>query len=259
MQNHSAIYPSLKNEVVFISGGASGIGEVFVQGFLDQGAFISFIDIDENLGKKLQQTHPEKLLFQHCDVRNIEELQKCIELTEQRFGKIDILINNAGRDDRHASNSVTPEFWDDRLNTNLRHFFFAIQKVQAGMIERKKGVVINMGSISWLRGRPGMVCYTTAKSAINGLTRTMARELGEHGIRVNSIMPGAIRTPKQDAMWANNPEGFTAANQLFIDQQMLKFRLDASDCMRMALFLASIDSQGCTGQNFIVDAGLSIQ
>jgi NAD(P)-dependent dehydrogenase (short-subunit alcohol dehydrogenase family) len=259
MKHSHAIYPSLKDQVVFISGGASGIGEAFVRGFLQQGCLVSFIDIDENLGAKLCEIDRERVFFQRCDVRAIDQLESCIEQTEQRWGKIDILINNAGRDDRHVSADVTPEFWDERMNTNLRHFFFASQSVQAGMIKRNAGVIINMGSISWLRGRPGMVCYTTAKAAIHGLTRTMARELGEHGVRVNSIMPGAIRTAKQDAMWANNPEGFEAANQLFLNQQMLKFRLDADDCLRMALFLASEESRGCTGQSFIVDAGLSIQ
>jgi NAD(P)-dependent dehydrogenase (short-subunit alcohol dehydrogenase family) len=141
----------------------------------------------------------------------------------------------------------------------LRHAFFATQAVKSGMATRGQGVIINMGSISWMRGNPGMVCYTTAKAAINGLTRTLARDLGASGIRVNSIVPGAIRTPRQDAMWANDPAGFEKANKTFLEQQMLKFRLDASDCARMALFLASDDSRGCTGQNFIVDAGLSIQ
>lgn len=154
---------------------------------------------------------------------------------------------------------VDVDYWDERMQTNLRHAFFAAQAVAPGMTRRGSGVIINMGSISWMRGRPGMVCYTTAKAAINGMTRTLARELGDNGIRVNSLVPGAIRTARQDAMWASDPAGLELASQNFIDQQMLKFRLDASDCARMALFLASDDSRGCTGQNFVVDAGLSIQ
>jgi NAD(P)-dependent dehydrogenase (short-subunit alcohol dehydrogenase family) len=145
------------------------------------------------------------------------------------------------------------------METNLRHAFFAAQSVVPGMTTRGGGVIINMGSISWMRERPGMICYTTAKSAINGMTRTLARELSAKGIRVNSIVPGAIRTERQDAMWASDPAGLEIASQVFIDQQMLKSRLDAGDCARMALFLASDKSRGCTGQKFVIDAGLSIQ
>jgi NAD(P)-dependent dehydrogenase (short-subunit alcohol dehydrogenase family) len=252
-------YPSLKDKIVFVSGGASGIGEALVRSFLAQGARVAFIDVDQQSGEQLARENPERLFFRVCDVRQINDLKSTITQVESQWGAIDILINNAARDDRHPMDDVNEDYWDDRMNTNLRHHFFAIQAVKKGMVARGSGVVINMGSISWLRGRPNMVCYTTAKAAINGLTRTMARELGEFGIRVNSIMPGAIRTPKQDAMWANDPAGFESANALFIEQQMLKFRLDVWDCARMALFLASEDSRGCTGQNYLVDAGLSIQ
>ncbi|MDE1169471.1 MAG: SDR family NAD(P)-dependent oxidoreductase [Pseudomonas sp.] len=261
MNQHTATrYPSLAGKVVLISGGASGIGAAFVQAFHEQGARVAFIDLDATGGEALARSLGlERVMFAPCDVRDIEGLQAAIQAVEAQWGAIDVLINNAARDDRHPMQAVSVEYWDERMQTNLRHAFFAAQAVAPGMARRGSGVIINMGSISWMRGRPGMVCYTTAKAALNGMTRTLARELGEQGIRVNSLVPGAIRTERQDAMWASDPAGLAAASQQFIDQQMLKFRLDASDCARMALFLASDDSRGCTGQNFVVDAGLSIQ
>ena len=253
-------YPSLEEKVVLISGGASGIGAAFVEAFHQQGARVAFLDMDEGAGRALAQVlGEERVLFLPCDVRDIATLRARIQTVEQQWGAVDVLINNAARDDRHGLQDVSVEYWDERMQTNLRHAFFAAQSVVPGMQQRGSGVIINMGSISWMRGRPSMVCYTTAKAALNGMTRTLARELGGSGIRVNSLVPGAIRTARQDAMWANDPAGLESASQLFIDQQMLKFRLDASDCARMALFLASDDSRGCTGQNFVVDAGLSIQ
>jgi NAD(P)-dependent dehydrogenase (short-subunit alcohol dehydrogenase family) len=172
------------------------------------------------------------------------------------FAHLDILINNAARDDRHAWMEVTTDYWDERIQTNLRHQFFAMQAVAPLMAKIGGVCVINMGSISWMQGLPDMVCYTTAKAASHGMTRTMARELGVLNIRVNGLVPGAIRTDRQDKMWADDAEGFAKANQAFLDKQMLKFRLDASDCARLALFLASDESKGCTAQDFIVDAGL---
>lgn len=259
-QHTQTRYASLTGKVILISGGASGIGAAFVEAFHEQGARVAFLDMDEPGGQALAATlGRERVMFQPCNVRDIPALQAAIAAVEAQWGAVDVLINNAARDDRHPLQEVDVEYWDERMQTNLRHAFFAAQAVAPGMTRRGSGVIINMGSISWMRGRPGMVCYTTAKAAINGMTRTLARELGDSGIRVNSLVPGAIRTARQDAMWASDPAGLELASQNFIDQQMLKFRLDASDCARLALFLASDDSRGCTGQNFVVDAGLSIQ
>ena len=255
----TARYSSLAGKSVLISGGASGIGAAYVEAFAMQGAKVSFLDFDEAAALALtKQDGLEEAFFQRCDVRDVAALQACIARVEERFGGVDILINNAARDDRHAIADVTVEFWDERQATNLRHQFFAAQAVAPGMAKRGRGCIINMSSIGWMRGRPGLICYSTAKAAVYGMTRSLARELGNKGIRVNSIMPGAIRTARQDAMWANDPLGLDAANQEFIDLQMLKFRLDVTDCARMALFLASDEARGCTGQNFVVDAGLSI-
>ena len=259
-QHTQTRYPSLTGKVILISGGASGIGAAFVEAFHQQGARVAFLDLDQAGGQALAAAlGQDRVKFLPCNVRDIPALQAAIAAVEAQWGAVDVLINNAARDDLHPMQDVDVDYWDERMQTNLRHAFFAAQAVAPGMTRRGSGVIINMGSISWMRGRPGMVCYTTAKAAINGMTRTLARELGDSGIRVNSLVPGAIRTARQDAMWASDPAGLELASQNFIDQQMLKFRLDASDCARMALFLASDDSRGCTGQNFVVDAGLSIQ
>lgn len=253
-------YADLAGKRVLISGGAVGIGAALVRAFLAQQAYVAFIDIDDEAARALVALcDTPRVCFLPCDIRDIDALKCCIAQVERQWGGVDVLINNAARDDRHALEHVSVDYWDERMQTNLRHVFFASQAVMSGMKARGGGAIINMGSISWQRGRPGMVCYTTAKAAIHGLTRTLARELGPCGIRVNSVVPGAIRTPRQDAMWQNDPMGFEAANRAFLAQQMLPFRLDPSDCARLALFLASDDSRGCTGQDFVVDAGLSIQ
>jgi NAD(P)-dependent dehydrogenase (short-subunit alcohol dehydrogenase family) len=163
-----------------------------------------------------------------------------------------VLVNNAARDDRHPFAAVTPEYWDENQAVNLRHQFFAAQAVAPQMESAGGGSIINLGSVSWMRGRPEIAGYTTAKAAINGLTRTLARELGALNIRVNCIVPGAIATERQRALWFS-PE----QEQRFIDQQCLKFRLSEHDVARTALFLASDEARGITGQNLIVDAGLA--
>jgi NAD(P)-dependent dehydrogenase (short-subunit alcohol dehydrogenase family) len=163
-----------------------------------------------------------------------------------------VLINNAARDDRHKLADVTPEFWDDSLATNLRHHFFAAQAVAPEMGRAGGGAIINLGSVSWMRGRAGLAAYTASKAAIHGLTRTLARELGPLDIRVNSIVPGAIATARQKALWVSPDE-----ERAILDAQCLKFRLSEDDVARTALFLASDEARGVTGQNLIVDGGLA--
>lgn len=246
----SVRYRSLEGSGVVITGGASGIGSEMIRAFADQGAKVAFLDIDHDAGTALAAEVPGSR-FIVCDVTDIAALRIAIERVEAKF-PIAVLINNAASDQRHVMLELEPDQWRHALSVNLDHQFFATQAVARGMATRGTGSVVTMGSISWMRGRPGMVGYTTAKAAINGLTKTMARELGPSGIRVNCIVPGAIRTEKQDRLWHSS-----AANQQFIDDQALKFRLDASHVTRMALFLASAESQGCTGANFLVDAGLT--
>ncbi len=246
MDYSSVRYASLAGRGVLITGGASGIGAEMVQAFSQQGAKVHFIDIDDGAAGKIAGA-----TYYHCDLTDIAALRATVAAIEAA-GPIDVLINNAARDDRHAIETVEPESWRRTLALNLDHQFFASQAVRPGMIARKRGAIIMMGSVSWMRSQPNMVGYTTAKAAINGLTRTLARELGEHGVRVNCIVPGAIRTARQTALW-RTPE--TEAN--IQRNQALKIDLDGSHIARMALFLASDEASGSTGANFFVDGGIS--
>jgi NAD(P)-dependent dehydrogenase (short-subunit alcohol dehydrogenase family) len=247
MSDDAVRYRSLEGRRVFVTGGGSGIGEALVRAFAAQGAAVGFLDIDAEAAATVAAATGAR--WWRCDVRDVAALQAVLA----EAGPAEVLVNNAGRDDRHGLDEVTPDYWDDCLAVNLRHQFFATQAVAPAMRERGGGSVINLGSVSWMRGRPGMVGYTTAKAAIEGLTRTLARELGADGIRVNCIVPGAILTERQRRLWLT-PE----LDRQFLDLQALKFRLEASDVARLALFLASDESRGCTGQDFIVDAGLTL-
>lgn len=243
-------YRSLEGRNVLITGGASGIGEAMVTAFRAQGATVSFLDIDETAGKAVAAATGADFLA--CDVTDIPALREAVAAVEKRHGALDVLVNNAGKDDRHKMDEVEPDYWRRALALNLDHQFFATQAVAKGMREKGKGSIVMMGSVSWMRGNPVMVGYTTAKAAINGMTKTLARDLGASGIRVNCIVPGAIVTERQKALWAGLEE-----SQKFIDLQALKFRLDAGHVARLALFLGSDESEGCTGANFMVDAGLT--
>lgn len=243
-------YRSLQGRSVVITGGASGIGEEMVRAFVAQKARVAFIDIAREPGNALASA--TGATFHACDVTDISALRDVLAKIEDAAGGVDVLVNNAGKDDRHELAEVEPDYWHRVLALNLDHQFFATQAVAKGMAARGAGSIVMLGSISWMRGRPGMVGYTTSKAAINGLTRTLARELGPSNIRVNCIVPGAILTERQKQLWLT-PE----LNQQFLDLQALKFRLDASHVAKMALFLGSDESSGCTGANFIVDAGLT--
>ena len=249
-------YPSLADRVVFVSGGGSGIGASLVEHFAQQHAQVVFCDIErvasEALVTRLEATCKHRPRFGVCDVRDIHAYQAHLRQVEADSGAIRVLINNAGNDERHALAELTPEYWDNCLALNLKHHVFAIQQVAPGMAAAGGGSVINLGSISWMRGRANLVGYTTSKAAISGLSRTLARELGESNIRVNTLVPGAIVTQRQELLWRNPEE-----DKKFIELQCLKFRLDPSHVARTALFLASDDSSGITGQNIIVDAGLA--
>ena len=248
-----ARYPDLAGRTVFVSGGASGIGAAFVAAFAAQGCRVAFVDVADDAGAALEaRLGPATVRFTHCDVRDIASLRAAITDATTALGPIRVLINNAARDDRHAFADVTPEYWDENQATNLRHHFFAAQAVAPAMAAAGGGAIINLGSVSWMRGRPQLAGYTTAKAAIHGLTRTLARELGGMNIRVNSIVPGAIVTKRQQALWVSPDK-----EKEYLDQQCLKFRLSEEDVARAALFLASDEARGITGQNLIVDAGLA--
>lgn len=246
----TVLYRSLEDRHVLITGGASGIGEEMVKAYRAQGARVSFIDIDETAGAATAAA--TGACFYPCDLTDVALLRDTVARLENDHGAVSVLLNNAGKDDRHAMDEVEPDYWRRALALNLDHQFFVTQAVQKKMAEAGGGSVIMFGSISWMRGRPGMIGYTTSKAAINGMTKTLARELGPSAIRVNCIVPGAIVTERQLKLWTS-PE----QNQQFIDLQALKFRLDASHVARLALFLGSDESNGCTGANFVVDAGLT--
>ncbi|MDI9348253.1 MAG: SDR family oxidoreductase [Methylacidiphilales bacterium] len=247
-------YPSLKGKKVFITGGGTGIGSYLSEHFCAQGSLVSFIGVSKEVGtahaKKLSSTYNTYCSFAPCDVRNIEQLQSSLEVATKLMGGLDIIINNSGNDERHTIEEVTPDYWDNCLNINLRPHFFTMQKALS-LFPEQGGVIINMGSIGWMRGRTGIVCYTTSKGAIHALTRTMARELGVKNIRVNSVVPGAIVTPKQKALWLT-PE----LDKMFIDLQCLKFRLTPNDVAALTLFLTSDDARAIAGQSYVVDGGI---
>ena len=249
-------YPSLADRVVFVSGGGSGIGASLVEHFAQQGAHVAFCDIDsassKTLVERLAATCQHRPRFGVCDVRDTLAYQDHLRRVEDDLGAIRVLVNNAGNDARHTLAELTPEYWDNCLALNLKHHVFAIQQVASGMAAAGGGSIINLGSVSWMRGRANLLGYTTSKAAISGLSRTLARELGEKNIRVNALVPGAIVTARQEALWRNPEE-----DKKFIELQCLKFRLDPSHVARTALFLGSDDSNGITGQNIIVDAGLA--
>jgi NAD(P)-dependent dehydrogenase (short-subunit alcohol dehydrogenase family) len=249
-----AIYPSLRDRVVFLTGGASGIGAAEVAAFAAQGARVAFVDIADNaaaevVAKARAAGHPEPF-FQHCDLTDIAALRASVARAGERLGPITVLVNNAANDQRHQWEDVTPEYWDERLAVNLRHQFFAIQAVAPMMKAAGGGSIVNFGSVSWHVGQGGMPAYTTAKAAVEGLTRGMARDLGQDNIRVNCVVPGWIMTERQIRLWLT-PEG--EAN--LIRSQCLKRKLVPEDVARMVLWLAADDSRMCTSQLFVVDAG----
>ncbi|CCA90094.1 SDR family NAD(P)-dependent oxidoreductase [Novosphingobium sp. PP1Y] len=247
-----AIYPSLSGKRVIVTGGASGIGEGMVEAFTLQGAQVTFLDIQEEaslaLVKRLANA-PFKPDFELCDITDIEAFGQVLDRMLTSLGGCDVLINNAGNDDRHAIEDITPDYWDERMAVNLRHQFFAAKAVIPAMKAAGSGSIINLGSISWHLGLEDLVIYQTAKAAIEGLTRSLARELGRSGIRVNSVIPGNVQTPRQ--MQWYSPEGEAE----IVAAQCLDGRIQPQDIAAMALFLASDDGRFCTSHNYWVDAG----
>jgi NAD(P)-dependent dehydrogenase (short-subunit alcohol dehydrogenase family) len=249
--SNEAVYPSLNNKVVVVTGGGSGIGESITRSFIKQGAKVAFLDFNEKDSIKLiKDLNTDNLHFEFCDLRDIEQLKNSIKKTSSKFGPIQILVNNAARDDRHSLQSVTSEYFDERIATNLKHQLFASQAVVSDMENNGGGAIINMGSTSWMIGQGGMPCYTTAKSAIQGLTRGLARDLGPKNIRVNCVVPGWIMTERQVDMWLT-PE----SEKELMDRQCIKRKLFPKDIARFVLFMASDEASACSNQSFVVDGG----
>jgi D-xylose 1-dehydrogenase len=250
----SASYPSLEGRVVFVTGGGSGIGASIVEHFCAQGSRVAFVDIERAASETLVDTIGRRgqpaPAFVPCDVRDIAALRGAMAQVRDRLGPIRVLVNNAAHDERHAIERVTPEYWDDRFAVNLRHQFFAAQAVAPDMAAAGGGAIVNFGSTSWLVGQGGMPAYLSAKAAIAGLTRALARDFGPMNIRVNCIVPGWIMTERQVRLWLT-PEG----EQELLRRQCLKRKLLPEDVARVVLFFAADDSGGCTSQSYIVDGG----
>lgn len=248
-----ARYPSLADIPVVISGGASGIGESLVRNFAAQGARVGFVDIAVEAGDKLAAeltAAGQAVRFTRCDITDVEAYRATISGFAAAHGDALVLINNAAHDQRHHWNEVTPAYWDDRMAVNLRHAFFAMQAVAPGMARAGRGSIINLGSISWMIMTPQLPLYETAKAAMHGLTRSMARELGKSAIRVNSLVPGATITQRQLELWLDD-----AALKGIEAEQALAGLVYPDDVSRMALFLAAQDSAMISAQQFLVDGG----
>ncbi|MAU95653.1 MAG: 3-oxoacyl-ACP reductase [Fulvimarina sp.] len=248
-----ATYPSLSGKSVVVSGGASGIGAEMVRAFAAQGSRVGFLDFDEAGSQKLAEELTRdgaRVVHQFCDLRDIGATQAAIATLAEANGPATVLVNNAARDDRHGYESVTPDYFDERIATNLKHMFFAIQAVAPGMIAAGGGAIVNMGSNSWWEAGGGMPVYTTAKAAVHGMTRSFARDLGPHRIRVNTVVPGWIMTERQKELWVTD-----AAIDKHRDRQCLKDLIDPVYVARMVLFLASDDAAMCTANNYMVEAG----
>ena len=248
-----ATYPSLRDRPVVISGGASGIGEALVRSFAAQGARVGFVDVAIAAGEALAQelsAAGQTTRFTSCDVTDIAAYQAAIAGFAEAHGDARVLVNNAAHDQRHDWAEVTPDYWDERMAVNLKHAFFAMQAVAPGMARAGGGSIINFGSISWMIMTPSIPIYETAKAAVHGLTRAMARELGRSAIRVNSLVPGAVMTQRQLDLWITEDD-----KKAIEANQALSGHLTPDDCARMALFLAADDSAMISSQHFLVDAG----
>ncbi|MBD0275277.1 MAG: SDR family oxidoreductase [Acetobacteraceae bacterium] len=246
-----AVYPDLRDKVAVVTGGASGIGESIVRAFAAQGARVGILDRDETAARRLESHLAGAARAWVVDLTDIAALRAAFAELRAALGPASKLVNNAARDDRHRIEDVTPEYWDERLATNLRHAFFAAQAVLDDLrAAGPDGAVVNMGSVSWRRATGGMPAYVTAKAGMEGLTRGLARDLGPAGVRVNTVIPGWIMTERQRTLWVT-PE----AEADLLERQCLKRALEPDDVARVVLFLASRASAGCTAQAFVVDGG----
>jgi len=246
----AAIYTDLGERVVIITGGAGGIGEALTRAFLAQGCRVGFLDIDAGRGERLQAELGDKSRFVACDLTDIPALKVAIQSVRDAFGPIDVLINNAAHDERHPTLDVTEAYWDGRIAVNLKHQFFAAQAVLPDMQATGKGAIVNLGSTSWVIGQGGMAAYTASKSAVIGLTRSLARDFGEFGVRVNAVAPGWVMTERQLALWVT-PE----TEKDLYERQCLKRRLVPDDIARVVVFMASDEAGAITNQHYVVDGG----
>jgi len=247
-------YPNLRDRVVVVTGGASGIGEAIVEAFAMQNSRVAFLDIQDaaagNLVQKIESAGFTPPVYIHCDLSDPPDIKASVERILQRFKIVDVLVNNAGNDSRHSIEEVTPEYWDQAMAVNLKHQFFMSQAIIPSMKQAGGGSIVNLSSISWVIPSVGLPVYVAAKAAVVGLTRTLAHELGVHNIRVNCVMPGAIQTERQERLW------FTEAYKAeILARQALKRLIRPDEVARLVLFLASEDSSSISNQSFVIDGG----
>ena len=245
-------YNSLRGRAVIVTGGASGIGADIVRAFAQQGATVGFLDRDAAAGAALAAELGSAVHFETCDVTDVAALQVTMAALAQRLGAVDVLVNNVANDQRHSIESVTPEFFDERIAINLRPHFFATQAVLAAMRARGGGAIVNLGSGSWKNKSMGLSMYATCKSAMTGFTRCMARELGRDGIRVNCVIPGWVMTQRQIDLWVD-----AAGEDEMERNHCIPGRIVGADIANMVLFLAADTARMVTAQEFVVDAGWS--
>ena len=251
----SATFHDLKGKSVFITGGGAGIGAYLTEGFLAQGAKVAFVQRSDSTAfcNEMEAKHGSRPLFIQCDITDTARLQAALSKSAEAHGDIEILVNNAANDKRHATSEVDEEFYDWMMAVNLKAYFFACQAVTDGMKAKGGGSIINFSSISYMMGNAGYPLYTTANSGINGMTRSLAREFGSDKIRVNAIAPGWVLTDKQKEMWVT-PEALDA----HLERQCLKDTLAPEDIVGATLFLASDASKMMTGQAMVVDGGVVV-
>ena len=252
----SVKYSDLKSKRIFITGGGSGIGASIVEHFCEQGSEVYFVDINlietKKLLKKIKKNKFRSPTFLECNLLDIKKLEKIIKKIISSKGAINVLINNAANDDRHTTDQVDEKYWQNRMDINLKHYFFAAKAVIKGMKKIKAGSIVNLSSVSWMLGEGDKVVYETAKSAVVGLTRSFAKEYGKYNIRTNSVVPGSIVTERQIKHWLT-----PKYKKLILESQALKRQLKPNDVAQLVLFLASDQSSGCTKQSFIVDGGIT--
>src|ERR671912_1076961 len=249
----AAIYPDLQGKTVLVTGGGSGIGEAIVRRFAAQKSKVAFIDIKEAESRALADelcAGGATVRFERADLTDIPALRAAIGRVKEALGPVQILVNNAAHDERHPTEEVTESYWDGRIAVNLKHQFFAAQAVLPDMRAARAGVILNLGSVSWMVGQGGMAAYTAAKSAVIGLTRSLARDYGVFNIRVNAIAPGWIMTQRQMDLWLN-PE----SERELMERQCLKRKLQPDEIARFTVFMASEEASACTNQHYVVDGG----
>lgn len=248
-------YGDLRGRGVLVTGGASGIGADIVRAFCLQGARVAFIDIDRSAAERLVgeivEAGGERPLFRCFDLSDLAGIRSVVEALVVELGGISVLVNNAANDSRHTPEDLTAEYWQELLSVNLGQQFFCAQAVVESMRQQRGGTVINFGSVCYSMALPGLAAYSSAKAAVVGLTRSLAREWGGDNIRVNTVVPGCIMTEKQLTQWIS-----PADEQVIQERQCIKRRLVGDDVAQMVMFLASDVSSACTAQTFTVDGGI---